>query len=61
MTDRLFAEDPKVEKTWIASALLGKLGYPEDFQAPVIYLLADGSSFQTRSDLRVDGVHCASA
>lgn len=61
MTDQLLAEDPEVEKTWMAGALLGRLGAPEDFKAPAVFLLASGSSFMTGADLRVDGGHCASA
>jgi len=61
MTDQLLAEKPELETTWMAGALLGRLGSVEDFKAPAVYLLADGSSFMTGSDLRVDGGHCASA
>ncbi|KFY12277.1 hypothetical protein V491_06857 [Pseudogymnoascus sp. VKM F-3775] len=61
MTDELLTAEPEVEKTWMAGALLGRLGTPEDFKAPAVFLLADGSSFMTGADLRVDGGHCASA
>ncbi|PVH87897.1 NAD(P)-binding protein [Cadophora sp. DSE1049] len=61
MTDGLLAAEPEVEKTWMAGALLGRLGAPEDFKAPAVFLLADGSSWMTGADLRVDGGHCASA
>lgn len=61
MTDQLLAEKPDVEELWMAGALLGRLGAPEDFKAPAIFLLADGSSWMTGADLRVDGGHCASA
>lgn len=61
MTDALLQAEPEVEKTWMAGALLGRLGAPEDFKAPAVFLLADGSSFMTGADLRVDGGHCASA
>jgi NAD(P)-dependent dehydrogenase (short-subunit alcohol dehydrogenase family) len=61
MTDGLLAEQPDLEKLWMAGALLGRLGAPEDFKAPAVFLLADGSSFMTGADLRVDGGHCASA
>ncbi|EOA91814.1 hypothetical protein ACJQWK_03175 [Exserohilum turcicum] len=61
MTDALLETDPDVEKTWMAGALLGKLGVPDDFKAPAIFLLAEGSRFMTGADLRVDGGHCASA
>ncbi|KAK5036445.1 hypothetical protein LTS07_002172 [Exophiala sideris] len=61
MTDRLLEEKPEIEKLWMAGALLGRLGSVEDFKAPAVYLLADGASFMTGADLRVDGGHCASA
>jgi NAD(P)-dependent dehydrogenase (short-subunit alcohol dehydrogenase family) len=61
MTDMLLTEKPEYETTWMAGALLGRLGVPDDFKAPVVYLLADGSSFMTGADLRIDGGHCAAA
>lgn len=61
MTDELLAAEPELEKMWMGGALLGRLGAPEDFKAPAVFLLADGSSFMTGADLRVDGGHCASA
>ncbi|KAI0555544.1 D-arabinitol 2-dehydrogenase [Xylaria curta] len=61
MTDELLAIAPDLEKIWMAGALLGRLGAPEDFKAPAIFLLSAGSSFMTGADLRVDGGHCASA
>jgi NAD(P)-dependent dehydrogenase (short-subunit alcohol dehydrogenase family) len=59
MTDALLAAEPEVEKTWMAGALLGRLGAPEDFKAPAVFLLSRGSSFMTGTDLRVDGGHTA--
>ncbi|TLD05661.1 short chain dehydrogenase [Venturia nashicola] len=59
MTDALLAAEPEVEKTWMAGALLGRLGAPEDFKAPAVFLLSRGSSFMTGADLRVDGGHTA--
>ncbi|GAB1212277.1 hypothetical protein ATERTT37_001409 [Aspergillus terreus] len=61
MTDALLKEKPEVEQIWMRGALLGRLGVPEDFKAPTVYMLADGSGFMTGTDLRVDGGHCASA
>ena len=61
MTDGLLKVDPDLKKTWMAGALLGRLGAPEDFKAPAVFLLASGSDWVTGSDLRVDGGHCASA
>ena len=61
MTDALLDIDPALKETWMRGALLGRLGAPEDFKAPAVFLLASGSSFMTGSDLRVDGGHCASA
>ncbi|KAL4817425.1 hypothetical protein BDW67DRAFT_190347 [Aspergillus spinulosporus] len=61
MTDALLVAKPEVEETWMRGALLGRLGVPDDFKAPSVYMLADGSGFMTGADLRVDGGHCASA
>ncbi|KAI1357052.1 short chain dehydrogenase [Xylaria sp. FL0043] len=61
MTDELLAAAPEIEKIWMGGALLGRLGAPEDFKAPAVFLLSAGSSFMTGADLRVDGGHCASA
>ena len=59
MTDALLAAEPEVEKTWMAGALLGRLGAPEDFKAPAVFLLSWGSSFMTGTEVRVDGGHTA--
>ncbi|KAJ0417927.1 hypothetical protein BJY00DRAFT_325314 [Aspergillus carlsbadensis] len=61
MTDALLVAKPEVEETWMRGALLNRLGVPDDFKAPTVYMLADGSGFMTGADLRVDGGHCASA
>ena len=61
MTDQLLEEKPEVEEQWMRGALLGRLGAPEDFKAPTVFLLGDGASWVTGSDIRVDGGHCASA
>ncbi|TQN67382.1 D-arabinitol 2-dehydrogenase [Colletotrichum shisoi] len=61
MTDQLLQAEPDVETTWMRGALLQRLGTPEDFKAPAVFLLSEGSSFMTGADLRVDGGHCASA
>lgn len=61
MTDELLAAEPELEDIWMSGALLKRLGAPEDFKAPAIFLLSPGSSFMTGADLRVDGGHCASA
>ncbi|PKX93536.1 oxidoreductase, short chain dehydrogenase/reductase family [Aspergillus novofumigatus IBT 16806] len=61
MTNQLLKAEPEVEKTWLAGALLGRLSTPDEFKAPAVFLLSEGSSFMTGADLRVDGGHCASA
>jgi hypothetical protein len=61
MTDCLLANEPALETLWMAGAMLDRLGAPEDFKAPIVFLLSLGSSFMTGADLRVDGGHCASA
>ncbi|GAA6023968.1 hypothetical protein JCM10207_008646 [Rhodosporidiobolus poonsookiae] len=61
MTDQLLAEKPEIEETWMRGAMLNRLGAPEDFVGPAVFLLSDASAWMTGADLRVDGGHCASA
>jgi NAD(P)-dependent dehydrogenase (short-subunit alcohol dehydrogenase family) len=61
MTDALLRAEPEIEQTWMAGALLGRLGAVEDFKGPAVFLLSRASAWMTGADLRVDGGHCASA
>lgn len=47
--------DPALERLWESGSMLGRLSWAEEYRAPVLFLLADGSSYVTGSDLRVDG------
>ncbi|KAH7095735.1 hypothetical protein FB567DRAFT_587038 [Paraphoma chrysanthemicola] len=58
MADGLRAKNPDIEKTWIAFALLGKVGVADDFRALAVTLLV---RLVTGADLSVDGGHCANA
>jgi NAD(P)-dependent dehydrogenase (short-subunit alcohol dehydrogenase family) len=40
-------------------AMLDRLGAPQDFKAPAVFLLAPGSAWMTGADVRVDGGHLA--
>jgi len=55
MTDSLLAADPDVEKTWMAGALLGRPGVPDDFKATAVLLLSEWSRSMMGADLRIDG------
>lgn len=60
MTDNMLAQKGgEMEKQWCDGAMLGRIATPDEFKAPVVFLLSDGSSFMTGADLRVDGGHCA--
>ncbi|KAF2485799.1 dehydrogenase with different specificitie [Neohortaea acidophila] len=52
-------QKPGMKQQWEGDNMLYRLSQPDEFRAPVIFLLADGSSFMTGADLRVDGGHCA--
>ncbi|GAA5863244.1 hypothetical protein JCM8547_002875 [Rhodosporidiobolus lusitaniae] len=57
MTDQLLEQKPDLEETWMRGALLNRLGAPEDFVGPAVFLLSDASAWMTGADLRVDGGH----
>ncbi|KAF1923490.1 NAD(P)-binding protein [Didymella exigua CBS 183.55] len=44
---------------WANQNMLGRISQPEEYRAPVLFLLGEGSSYMTGADLRVDGGHCA--
>ncbi|CAK7215059.1 hypothetical protein SCUCBS95973_002348 [Sporothrix curviconia] len=50
---------PGVEAQWTGDNMLFRLSTADEFRAPIVFLLSDGSSFMTGADLRVDGGHCA--
>ena len=50
---------PELERLWEKGNMLGRLSLAHEFGAPIPFLLGDGSSFMTGSDVRVDGGHCA--
>ncbi|KAH7411046.1 hypothetical protein BKA64DRAFT_662571 [Cadophora sp. MPI-SDFR-AT-0126] len=51
--------NPEVKKIWQEGNMLGRISHPEEYRAPILFLLGDGSSFMTGADLRVDGGHTA--
>lgn len=50
---------PGLRDLWEGGNMLGRLSKATEHRAAVIYLLADGSSYTTASDLRADAGHCA--
>lgn len=49
----------KTRKIWTEGNMLARISHSEEYRAPILFLLGDGSSFMTGADLRVDGGHCA--
>ena len=54
-----FESVPGLKQLWTEGNMLGRLSSVEEHQSSVVFLLADGSSYVTGSDLRADGGHCA--
>lgn len=52
-------QKPGIEAQWEGDNMLLRLSSVDEFRAPVLFMLGDGSSFMTGADLRVDGGHCA--
>jgi NAD(P)-dependent dehydrogenase (short-subunit alcohol dehydrogenase family) len=59
MTDSLLAQKEAMMTEWLNGSMLGRLSFAEEFKAPAVFLLCDGSSYMTGADLRIDGGHCA--
>ena len=55
----LFETHPERRTSWASQNCLGRIGKPEDLQGVAVYLMSDGSRWQTGSDVRVDGGHTA--
>ncbi|PVI04784.1 NAD(P)-binding protein [Periconia macrospinosa] len=53
------AKQRGLQEHWEKQNMLGRISQPEEYRAPTLFLLAEGSSFMTGADLRVDGGHCA--
>lgn len=54
-----FQEFPELQKIWPEGNMLGRMSTVEEHQSSVVFLLSDGSSYMTASDLRVDAGHCS--
>ncbi|KAK5118082.1 hypothetical protein LTR62_004128 [Meristemomyces frigidus] len=54
-----FNSVPGLKDLWQGGNMLGRLSSVDEHQASVVFLLADGSSYMTASDLRADAGHCA--
>ncbi|CAK7215496.1 hypothetical protein SBRCBS47491_002501 [Sporothrix bragantina] len=50
---------PGMKDQWEGDNMLLRTSTVDEYRAPIVYLLGDGSSFMTGADLRVDGGHCA--
>ncbi|KAK4553517.1 hypothetical protein LTR86_009313 [Recurvomyces mirabilis] len=50
---------PGLKDLWQGGNMLGRLSTVDEHQSSVVFLLADGSSYMTASDLRADAGHCA--
>lgn len=59
MVEALFETHPERRLEWGRQNMLGRVSLPEEYRSLAVFLMGDGSSFMTASDLRVDGGHCA--
>jgi NAD(P)-dependent dehydrogenase (short-subunit alcohol dehydrogenase family) len=50
---------PGIEAQAVGDHMLYRLSNVDEYRAPVLFLLGDGSSFMTGADLRLDGGYCA--
>ena len=59
MTIPTFTEHPELQTLWPEGNMLGRMSTVEEYGSSVVFMLSDGSSYMTASDLRVDAGHCA--
>lgn len=59
MVEALFDTHPERKIEWGSQNMLGRVSKPEEYRSLGVFLMGDGSSFMTGSDLRCDGGHCA--
>lgn len=59
MVEALFKTHPERRTEWGGQNMLGRVSMPEEYRSLAIYLMGDGSSFMTGSDLKCDGGHTA--
>lgn len=50
---------PDAEKNIADLNMMNRLSFADEYRAPAVFLLADGSGFMTGADLKVDGGHTA--
>jgi 3-oxoacyl-[acyl-carrier protein] reductase len=53
--ERTHAYGPEFEASWKALVPLGRVGTPEDYVAPLVFLASEASAYVTGQVLRVDG------
>lgn len=59
MVEELFRTHPERRTEWGSHNMLGRVSQPEEYRSAAVFLMGDGSSFMSGSDLRIDGGHSA--
>ena len=59
MVEELFKRYPERRTEWPKQNMLGRLSKPAEYRGAAVFLISDGSSFMTGSDLKSDGGHSA--
>lgn len=59
MVEKLFEDDPSLEKTWQRENMMGRLAHTNEFKGAALFLLSNASSYMTGNNLVIDGGHTA--
>lgn len=55
MTSPVLDADSEKEGMWADQAMVNRISSADEYRAPTVFLLGDGSGFMTGADLKVDG------
>lgn len=54
-TEEIMRKEPSLYQEWVDRTPVGRLGNPADIAGAAVFLLSEGSSYMTGSEMVIDG------